>query len=170
MMECSVCDRFGCICDGAKEPMPKGNTAIRKDEADRYKTGIEQVNTIPDDQREMLDNVKPGTLPIDIDATLIALRTQYQFCADAIIPRKSADAPNCEQLGMIRDAHLNIIPILETLRDRKRESSALPFDEKTLIGKALDLYGSIDTEQMYRTVKAMRALNMSVNTIEGSAS
>lgn len=35
------------------------------------------------------------------------------------------------------------------------------FDESTLVNKAIDMYGMIDIEQMYRTVKAMRELNMS---------
>jgi hypothetical protein len=64
----------------------------------------------------VIDGVKPGTLPIDVTDTLKALHTQYQFCSDAIIPRSSQEAPTVEQLGMIRDAHLNIISILRELQ------------------------------------------------------
>lgn len=65
--------------------------------------------------REIVD-VKPGTLPINIDEALEALHTQYQFCGDAIIARRSPDAPTDQQLGRIRGAHLNIIPILRALK------------------------------------------------------
>lgn len=58
--------------------------------------------------------------------------------------------------GFICFHHIHDFPTHE------RESGSQPFDEKMLVHKALDLYGSIDTEQMYRSVKAMRALNMSV--------
>lgn len=61
-------------------------------------------------------NTKPGTLPIDIDATLAALGTQYQFRSDAIVPRASEDAPTLEQVGMIRAAHLNIAQILRAYK------------------------------------------------------
>lgn len=44
-------------------------------------------------------------------------------------------------------------------RAPKRESVA--FDESALVAKALEMYGMIDIEQMYRTVKAMRELKMS---------
>lgn len=66
-------------------------------------------------EREIVD-VKPGTLPINIDEALEALHTQYQFCGDAIIARRSPDAPTDTQLGRIRAAHLNIIPILKALK------------------------------------------------------
>lgn len=56
-------------------------------------------------------------LPIDIEETLKALRTQYQFCADAIVARNSIDAPTIIQLSRIREAHLKIIPILEALQE-----------------------------------------------------
>lgn len=66
-------------------------------------------------EREIVD-VKPGTLPINIDEALEALHTQYQFCGDAIIARHSQEAPTDIQLGRIRGAHLNIIPILKALK------------------------------------------------------
>ena len=59
-----------------------------------------------------IDKTKPGTLNIDVDATLEALRTQYQIRSDAIVPRASQDAPDLRQIGLIRDAHLNIHRIL----------------------------------------------------------
>ena len=71
--------------------------------------------------------IKPGSLPIDVDATLEALHTQYQIRADAIVARHTADAPDMRQLGMIRDAHLNMIPILKALKEAtKRELSEFP--------------------------------------------
>lgn len=51
-----------------------------------------------------------------IDEMLEALHTQYQFRPEAIVPRRSLDAPTLEQLRLIRDAHLNIIPILKALK------------------------------------------------------
>lgn len=51
-----------------------------------------------------------------IDEMLEALHTQYQFRPEAIVPRVSPDAPTLEQLSLIRDAHLNIIPILKALK------------------------------------------------------
>lgn len=54
-------------------------------------------------------------LGIDIKATLDALHTQYQFKADAIVPRNCADAPTVMQLVLIREAHQKIIPILKAL-------------------------------------------------------
>lgn len=65
-----------------------------------------------------IPDVKPGTLPIDIDETLVALRTQYQIRGDAIVPRASADAPTIRQMGIIRDAHLNIYPIILALKNK----------------------------------------------------
>ncbi len=53
---------------------------------------------------------------LDIDKTLEALNTQYQFCASAIIPRNSKDAPTIEQLSLIREAHLNIYNIITELK------------------------------------------------------
>ena len=47
------------------------------------------------------------------------------------------------------------------LRPHLKAQPDVPFDEKALIGKAIDMYGMIDTEQMWRTVNAMRFLNMS---------
>ena len=44
-----------------------------------------------------------------------ALCTQYQIRSDAIIARYSADSPSLEQLGSIRLAHSNIVPIIRRL-------------------------------------------------------
>lgn len=73
--------------------------------------------------------VKPGTLPVDIDKTLSALHTQYQIRGDAIVPRASAEAPTIEQMSLIREAHLNIIPILKALKAAQREREAQPAGE-----------------------------------------
>jgi hypothetical protein len=40
-------------------------------------------------------------------------------------------------------------------------SELLPFDKERLASEACSTFGMIDTEQMMRTVKAMRKLNMS---------
>lgn len=68
---------------------------------------------------------KPGTLDIDVDATLEALRTQYQVRGDAIVPRASKDAPTVCQLGLIRDAHLNIQRILHAYKVASERVAAL---------------------------------------------
>ena len=41
------------------------------------------------------------------------------------------------------------------------ELKPCPFDKRRLIMQALEMYGMINEEQLMRTVKAMRALNMS---------
>lgn len=44
---------------------------------------------------------------------LDALHTQYQLHGDySISPRKSLEAPTIEQIGLIREAHHNIIPLV----------------------------------------------------------
>lgn len=55
--------------------------------------------------------------PGNIDETIKAMQTQYQFRSDAIVARNSHDAPTIEQLCLIRDAHLNIYNLLKELRD-----------------------------------------------------
>lgn len=77
---------------------------------------IEAYEAAKSQQPVGISDVKPGTLPINIDEALEALHTQYQFCGDAIIARRSPDAPTDIQLGRIRAAHLNIIPILKALK------------------------------------------------------
>lgn len=57
----------------------------------------------------------------DVDATLEALRTQYQFCADAIIPRRCQDAPTVEQVGLIRAAHYSVYELLKFYRDHGKK-------------------------------------------------
>ncbi len=64
---------------------------------------------------------------IDVDKTLKALHTQYQFRSDAIVPRSSLDAPTIQELGLIRDAHLNIITILKELKQVKQDYEDLQY-------------------------------------------
>lgn len=70
------------------------------------------------------------------------------------------------------DFHAMAEAAIATMKDVGRgEREIVAFDEAMLVAKALEMYGMIDTEQMYRTVKAMRKLKMSpygvVNQIEG---
>lgn len=53
----------------------------------------------------------------------------------------------------------------EIARLQRVVDASLPFDKETLAAKACSMFGMIDTEQMMRTVKALRALNMSAAAI-----
>lgn len=53
-----------------------------------------------------------------------ALHTQYQLHGDySITPRRSEDAPTIEQLSEIREAHLNIINLVNTCLFLHNESN-----------------------------------------------
>jgi hypothetical protein len=63
---------------------------------------------------------------------------------------------------VIYENGMQLMRIWETIRSCLNDALLrCPFNENNLVIKALDMYGMIDTEQMYRTIKAMRELNMS---------
>lgn len=75
---------------------------------------------------------------------LTVLRMQYQFCGDALIPRKSPDAPDPFQMAAIREAHCSIIPILEHLVYYQDKTDGLMADLHELIRVCLTNPAGLD--------------------------
>lgn len=51
-----------------------------------------------------------------------ALHTQFQLKSEAIVPRKSMDAPNMSQLSAIRDAYNHVGEMVKEVLNSRRES------------------------------------------------
>jgi hypothetical protein len=101
----------------------------------------------------MIDDINLNTLR----EWLPALRTQYQIRGDAIVPRKSADAPTVEQMGLIRAAHYSIIPMVDRLIAfyEKRETIMTQQPNEYLLPliDAIRKYGTVHRHSHYRPIR-----------------